>query len=46
MGTESDYTIATDDAHPVIIAEVKRIDLGGYVVAVDPMDDMQCDSCQ
>lgn len=38
--TRCDYT------QPAAAALPDRIDLGGYIVPVDPMDDLGCDSCQ
>ncbi|AYG05561.1 ribonucleotide-diphosphate reductase subunit beta (plasmid) [Gryllotalpicola protaetiae] len=31
----------------VVVAQVERHDLvGGYEVPIDPMDELNCDSCQ
>ena len=39
-----DGTVEATDSYPVANPTVASI--GGYAVPVDPMDDLECDSCQ
>jgi hypothetical protein len=36
----------TGSASPVMVEAETAEDCGGYLVPVDPMEELQCDSCQ
>ena len=43
---EPDRSARMNEALAVAAADVDAVEVGEYRVPVDPMDDLQCDSCQ